>query len=203
VGIEPDNRGYETRATDKGYSQEYGRIQKTAYSHEAMIDLIIANPRITQNQLASEFGYSVGWVSRVMGSDAFQAALARRRDEVTDPFIIASLEEKFKGLVNQSVEILMNKLDATQSADLAIKTLDLGSKALGFGAREKNQTNVQNNFVVQLPPKAINATDWAERHSPEPPPAPSHRLIEARNMSTTVTRDPTVQPDDMKLAESQ
>jgi hypothetical protein len=126
VGIEPDNRGYETRATDKGYSQEYGRIQKTAYSHEAMIDLIIANPRITQNQLASEFGYSVGWVSRVMGSDAFQAALARRRDEVTDPFIIASLEEKFKGLVNQSVEILMNKLDATQSADLAIKTSGFG-----------------------------------------------------------------------------
>lgn len=196
--IPPEERGYETRATEKGYDQSYARIEKVRYSHEAMIDLIIANPRVSQNELATHFGYSVGWVSRVMGSDAFQAALARRRDEVTDPFLVASLEEKFKGVVDQSLNILMDKLAATQSADLAIKTADLGIKALGFGARADNSTKIQNNFVVALPPKSASAEEWLQGRAGQAPVPP--RVIEAQPLSTTVTRDPTVQPDDMKLA---
>lgn len=198
--IAPEDRGYETRATEKGYSQHHARIGKTRYSHEAMIDLIISNPRITQNELATEFGYSVGWVSRVMGSDAFQAALARRRDEVTDPFLVASMEEKFRGVVDQSLNILMDKLAVTQSADLALKTAELGVKALGFGARTDKSTNVQNNFVVQLPPKAASASDWADRHAPALPHA---KVVEALPMSTTITRDPTAPLEPMRLADSE
>lgn len=197
--IPAEERGYERRATEKGYDQSVARIQKTAYSHEAMIDMIIANPRITQNQLATEFGYSVPWVSRVMGSDAFQAALARRRDEITDPFLIATMEEKFRGLVDQSLNVLAEKLAATQSADLALKTLDVGVKALGFGAREKNVTN-NNSFVVALPGKSASAEDWIATRvarTPVPPPA---QVIENQPLSTTVTRDPTIQPDEMRIA---
>ena len=50
-------------AAANGYDQSYSRVQKVSYSHDAMIDLMIAEPRITQTQLAAKFGYSVGWVS--------------------------------------------------------------------------------------------------------------------------------------------
>ena len=88
---------YQGIASAKGYKQgeEFSgsRLMRVHYSHEAMIDIIIAEPNITQGELAARFNRSQGWISIVMGSDAFQAALAKRRDDLLDPFLIATLEE--------------------------------------------------------------------------------------------------------------
>jgi hypothetical protein len=130
-----------------------------------MIDVIIAQPTITQNQLASQFGRTPGWISRIMGSDAFQAALAKRKEEIVDPFLTATVEERFRGLAIQSLDVLSEKLAATSNTDLALKSLDISVKALGFGARGPgNQQN--NQFIIQLPPKAASAESWAEEHAP-------------------------------------
>lgn len=139
-------------------------IQRVKYTHDAMIDLMLANPSISQNKLAEHFGYTVGWVSRVICSDAFQARLAERKTELIDPTIVMKVEEKFSALANKSLDILQEKLARTESADLALKTLDLASKALGFGA--KKDTVVNNSYVVALPPKAPNASAWAEAFTP-------------------------------------
>lgn len=159
---------YANIAEAKGYAQEDfsgNRLQKVSYSHEAMIDILIHEPTITQNELAKRFGYSVSWVSIVMGSDAFQAALAKRRDDLLNPEIIASLEERFRGLASQSLQVIAEKLEKTSNPDLALKALEISSKALGFGARSTPQGPVTNNFVVALPPKIESASDWASAHS--------------------------------------
>lgn len=156
---------YQGLAAEKGYDQSHARIQKTRYSHEAMIDVIIANPEIKQNELAARFERRPAWISRIIGSDAFQAALAKRREELTDPFLVATIEERFKGLAIQSLDVIAEKLEATKNTDVALKALDISSKALGFGARTANHPAVQNNFVVQLPPKAQTALEWANEHS--------------------------------------
>ena len=152
--------------------QEHG-IVKVRYTHDAMIDLILAKPQISQNELGAAFGYSIGWVSRVMGSDAFQARLAERKAEVVNPEIRATFEERLKGLANQSLDVIQRKLDATQSPDLAVKALELSTKALGFGARPANATQI-NNFVVALPPKAASEQEWAAQAGPQAirPPQP-------------------------------
>lgn len=163
---------YQGIAKQKGYApmlKEGGgtaRLIRVHYSHEAMIDVIIAEPTLTQRELAKRFDRSENWISIIMGSDAFQAALAKRRDDVTDPFLIATIEERFRGLATQSLQVLAEKLETTKSADLALKALDISSKALGFGARAGGPgTSVQNNFVVQLPAQIANAQDWANQHS--------------------------------------
>lgn len=159
---------YANIAEAKGYAQEDfsgNRLQKVSYSHEAMIDILIHEPTITQNELAKRFGYSVSWVSIVMGSDAFQAALAKRRDDLLNPEIIASLEERFRGLASQSLQVIAEKLEKTSNTDLAIKALEISSKALGFGARSAPQGPVTNNFVVALPPKIDSSADWAAAHT--------------------------------------
>ena len=155
-----DHPKYQGIAEAKGYDQSYARLQRTHYSHEAMIDEIIANPNIRQNELAKKFEKSVPWVSRIIGSDAFQAALAKRREELTDPFLVATIEERFNGLAMQSLDILADKLETTKSTDLALKALDVSVKALGFGARSTGN-NQQNNFTIVLPGKAANADEWA------------------------------------------
>lgn len=156
-------------AAAKGYAQgddfSGQRLQRVHYSHEAMIDVIIAEPTLTQRELAKQFGRSESWISIIMGSDAFQAALAKRRDDLTDPFLIATIEERFRGLAQQSLSVIAENLEKTRNTDLAVKALEISSKALGFGARNVNQGNTTNNFVVQLPPKIDSQADWAAKHT--------------------------------------
>ena len=61
-------------AGEPGEAPTMGVVTKIGYSHQDMIDFIIANPGVTQNALAARYGYSVGWVSNVMASDAWQSA---------------------------------------------------------------------------------------------------------------------------------
>lgn len=152
----------------KGYDQSYGRIVRTHYSHEAMIDVIIAEPTIKQVELARRFEKTEAWISRIIGSDAFQGALAKRREELTDPFLVATIEERFRGLAMQSLDVIADKLETTKNADLALKALDISSKALGFGARGAGQNTTNNNFVIALPPKIQDAAEWAQTHAGGP-----------------------------------
>ena len=148
-----------------GTASAANAIARVKYSHDAMIDLLIANPAISQNELAANFGYTVPWVSRIMNSDAFQARLALRKEELLDPVIVASIEEKFRALASKSLDVVLDKLSVTNSAELGLKALEISAKALGYGARQQN-LSVQTNFVVALPAKAADADSWASAHSP-------------------------------------
>ena len=111
-------------------------IPKMRYSHEAMADLILANPWLQQNQIAAYFGRTAGWVSTIITSDAFQSLLASRRAELFDPELRVTLEERFKALTAQSLKVLQEKLcrPASEVPDqLALRAAELGAKALGIG----------------------------------------------------------------------
>jgi hypothetical protein len=140
-------------------------IARVRYTQDAMIDLVIANPAISQNEIAKHFGYTAAWVSRIFSSDAFQARLAERKDEIVNPALTASVEDRIKGLAMQSLEILESKLALTQNPDLAVKCFELSTKAAGYGARQANVA-VQNNFVVHMPNKIEDPHVWADAHRP-------------------------------------
>lgn len=107
---------------------------KVRYTHADMIDFIIANPGISQGAIAARYGYTQSWVSQVMSSDAFQSALAARREEVIDPVLVATVDERFKALTHRSLDRLMEKLDAPQVSDnVVLRAVELGAKALGVG----------------------------------------------------------------------
>ena len=102
------------------------KIAKINYSHDGMINLILANRGITQNRLAEHFGYSASWVSQVMSSDAFQARLAERAAEIEDPTLRASVEDSLKGLVARSMEILK---DAYQRVGKPQESISIARRA--------------------------------------------------------------------------
>lgn len=137
-------------------------IDRVKYSHDGMIDLVLAHPMISQNEIARYFGYTVPWVSRVMCSDAFQARLAERKSELVDPGILASIDERLKALATVSMEVLLKKLENPAiKEDAAIRIAEFSTKALGYGARQTN-VEVSTNFVVALPPQAASAEAWLE-----------------------------------------
>lgn len=134
-------------------------LKKIAYSHQAMADAILANPGIHQNHLAAMFGYTPGWISQVINSDGFQAYLATRRAEVVDPMLSASVEERLRGLVVKSIDVLQEKLAIEPRADTAAKALEISTRALGYGAKA-NSGDVNVQFVVALPEKAESNEAW-------------------------------------------
>ena len=150
----------------EGTESAAGAIARVSYTHDSMIDLIIANPAISQGAIAQHFGYTQAWVSRVFNSDAFQARLAARKTEIVDPQLVLTIDEKLRALASKSLDVVLEKLTVTNSAEMGLKALEITSKALGYGARQQN-LNVQQNFVVALPPKAASAEEWAAAHGPE------------------------------------
>ena len=165
-------------------------IQRVHYTHDAMIDLLIGRPGVSQAEISRYFGYTQGWTSRVINSDAFQARLAKRKEDITDPLLIQTFEERLRGLANQSLDVIQAKLDATANPDLAIKALELSTKALGMGARPDRAQQVTNNFVVALPPKVESEKDWA-----------SGALAGARSAAHMTTNGVNAHPLPPKIAE--
>src|SRR6478752_9748015 len=87
-------------------------LKKCRYTHDAMVDAIIANPGISEIELGEMFGYSKQWVSRLMCSDAFQARLAVRKGEIIDPKLTATVAERIRGVAMRSLEVIMDNLEA-------------------------------------------------------------------------------------------
>jgi hypothetical protein len=145
-------------------------IQKVKYSHEAMINLLISRQgKISQNELAAVFDRSPSWISQIMSSDAFQARLMERTKELVDPGIVASVEEQLKGQLSRSMEILREKLDrpiADIPDNLVLRTLELSSRALGYGT-DNRTTNVQVNVNNHLEDLGGRLTDLLARKKAE------------------------------------
>lgn len=109
-------------------------IQKVSYTHDAMIDLIIAHPMMSQGERAAYFGYTQPWISIIESSDAFRARLEVRKEELVDPTIRATIEERFRALATKSLEVLQRKLESPNVSDnLAIQAASLAAKSLGLG----------------------------------------------------------------------
>jgi hypothetical protein len=131
---QPDTPNYPLRGTRQG--EPSGGVRKLKYTHDAMIDLIIANPWISQNELGNAFGYTQAWVSTVMACDAFKMQLAKRREELVDPTIRATLAERTEAILTRSLQVLQEKLSAPACNvpdTLALRAFELGGKAMGLG----------------------------------------------------------------------
>lgn len=133
-----------------------GNLKRLNYSHQDAIDFIIANPGVTQNDLAARYGYSPGWFSNVMASDAWQSAMAARRAEICDPVLVATVEERFRGVTLLSLERLHEKLSAPQVSDnVVLRAVELGAKAMGVGGNAPPQAPAADH-LAQLANRLID-----------------------------------------------
>ena len=129
------------------------RAPRLRYRHEALIDLMIAHPEYDQNEFAAALGYTASWLSTIICSDSFQAALAERRDEIVDPQLKATVQEQLKGVLARSLEIVRKKLDGPAEhveAQLALRAMELSSRALGYGARDVVPQQTPNHLHLHI-----------------------------------------------------
>lgn len=138
-------------------------IQKVRYTHDALIDSIIANPSISQGELAREFGFSQAWMSIIINSDAFQERLATRKAEIVDPTLVATVKDRLEAVAKKSLERLAERLElnsAISNRDLVeIAKFAVGDRNL---TREPSKGPSQSLYVVMAPPKAETTQQWVE-----------------------------------------
>lgn len=121
---------------DRGPASSRVLVRGLSYSHKAMIDHLIAEPWISNNELAARFGRTPSWISTIRASDAFQTQLATRVGEVVDPALRQTVEDRMRGVMLRSVEVLEENLNLPHPPpELALRSLAVTSKALGYGAK--------------------------------------------------------------------
>ena len=133
-----------------------GRLDKVRYTHIDMIDFIIANPGTGLRNIGARYGFSIGWISNVMASDAWKAAMAARRTELVDPVLTATITERFEGMTQLSLQRLQEKLEAPQVSDqVVLKAVELGAKALGVGGNAAPPPPPAGDHLAQLANRLI------------------------------------------------
>jgi hypothetical protein len=152
-------------------------ISCVRYTHEAMADRIIADPSIHQNHLAAIFGFTPGWVSKMVNSDAFQAYLHSRKEELTDPELKARVEARMRSVEAQLrviADLSLERITETLAAgtplsdDFVLQTAKLSTAALGYGARPAGAASTNVAVIIQVPSKAQNSQEWVSAHEAEP-----------------------------------
>src|ERR1700731_4429196 len=103
-------------------------IKKVHYTHDGMIDLIIANPWIRQREIAQHFGMSENWVSRIFNSEVFRKRIEERKGEIVDPVLLNTLEDRMRSVLDVSIEVLEEKLREGRNGNLAVRVLEHGSR---------------------------------------------------------------------------
>lgn len=132
--------------------------------HELVIDMIIANPTLKQGEIAKMVGRSQTWLSIVMNGDMFKARLAERKEEIVDPALRATVDDRFRAVANGASEEFLRRLELAPNS---IRTKDLvdamAVTSSGLGMGPSNQPTFQQNlYVVQAPPKAVSTEAWKQ-----------------------------------------
>ena len=141
-------------------------LVKLNFRHEDIINTLIQYPHATARDLSQMFGYSEAWISTMVNSDAFLARMAARRKELIDPMITATLEERYRGLANQALDVVSEKLSAERDGGFALEALNIAGKALGFG-QQKAAPTVNQQFVIQVPAKSTSVDEWQKAYQGE------------------------------------
>jgi hypothetical protein len=139
------------------------QVAKLRIPHHAILDLMLANPFMTQNDIAKEAGYSVSWLSVLVNSDSFKSELNKRRTELNEVLAVeiqtdvtANLRSLALGGINKTKELIANSINLEQVTSATESAL----KLLGYGEQKKPQdpSNVTYNIDArQMSPALINA----------------------------------------------
>ena len=141
------------------------QIQKISVTHDAIIDLLIAQPHLNYREIAAQFGYTSVGIGIIVRSDAFKARMEARKSELVDPLIKQGVEDRLMGLAHASIDIVERKLEHSDDPKLALAALDAAQKGAGFGARNP-QVLSQTNYIAMLPGPAASSAEWASKFAP-------------------------------------
>lgn len=134
------------------------QVRRLSHTHKAIMEFMIANPEMSNDNVAAQFGYTPTWLSQLVHSDLFQMELKYWQDlglcEAT-----LGIKDRLNDVAHQSLERLQRRLSTIGDqipVDSLVDISEMALKSLGFGAAKThgltpgpqvfNNTTQINNF---------------------------------------------------------
>jgi len=106
-------------------------LQKLSHTHDQMINWLLLNPEKSLRELADVFGYSQAWVSTVIHSDIFQAALKERQIQLAS-LVVQGIPDKLRRVADIGVEKLTQQLEQSEDPKFVLDATDKILHRLGY-----------------------------------------------------------------------
>lgn len=160
-------------------SKSYAEIKATRkmrWWYESLADLMIANPKMTQAELASHFGRTTVTISIITNTDAFKAYMRQRRNELQIS-LDQDVRSKLLRLTGDTLDVMIDKIDKKKDtlpiAELN-RTAEMALKALGYTSDKpsvvvNNAPTQQTTVVVPVSLDDLQAAQAALRASQRQP----------------------------------
>ena len=139
-------------------------VNRLSHTHDAIINWLIINPQASLRECADFFGYTQPWLSSLLHSGLFQAALKERQEQV-HMRVVASIPERLSVVAEVALDKLATEVANSENPNYILDAADRVLHRMGYApASARNpagspgmQVNQQNNLSV-----TINAADLAE-----------------------------------------
>ena len=127
------------------------QIQRVSVRHDAIMNFLLVNPTVPLGIVAKEFGVTQAWLSTIIHSDAFQAQLSRKKNEMFGTHVLP-LGEKLLGLAHVAVEKMGQHLERTDDPDYVVGVATAVLDRIGYSpkAQPAAAVNVQQNNYYQV-----------------------------------------------------
>lgn len=123
-------------------------VQKVSVKHTEIMNFMLANPIIKLADVARHFGITQPWLSCIIHSEAFQAELATKQDQIFSGTVLP-IKEKMMGIAHQALDQIADRMPLMKDetvANVADSVLD----RLGFGSKAPVGGPVVPGTVVQV-----------------------------------------------------
>lgn len=127
------------------------QLKKIKPVHEHIMDVMLAHPDISLRELGVAVGYSVSYLSIMTNSDAFQARLAERKQQVARSGV--DLPNRMRAVAAVALDKLTDHVERSEDPDFLRATADMMLHRLGYAPQKAGggvtvQTGPQVQFVI-------------------------------------------------------
>lgn len=124
------------------------QLAKLSHHHLAIMDFMLANPRVPMWAVANEFNRTQAWLSTVVHSDLFQAHMQERRRLIEDDQR-QSINHRLFVAAEKGLDSMINALDDDEVSVAEKRAIsELALKAQGYFDSGKSGTTIQVNTQV-------------------------------------------------------
>lgn len=141
-------------------------VQKLSHTHEQILNWLVLNPHKSMRECADFFGYTQSWLSSLVRSDIFQAAL-RQRQELVANRVAQSIPERLSTVAQVALDKLATAVEKSEDPEFLLDASDKILHRMGYApvsARNPGgmQPGQQPAQVVNNNTLVIGASDLAE-----------------------------------------
>ena len=135
------------------------QIKKISPWMERLADLLIANPELSQNEIAEKMGRSPTWLSIVKNSDTFQDYW-RERSNAHSEMMSMGIKAKAFAATERALDALNIQLELgaeTMQTSTLLEVIDITQKRFGYGPEAQNAPQINFNLGLVTPEQLAEA----------------------------------------------